>query len=58
MCFCAVLRQAGVALEVQDLPVLQYFFTLMKTLMAPVKSAESNTSVWSVFRAPVRKRHD
>lgn len=24
----------------------------MNTLMAPVKSAESSTSVWSVFRAP------
>lgn len=31
----------------------QYFLTLMKTLMAPVKSAERRTSVWSVFRAPV-----
>lgn len=33
---------------------VQYFFTLMNTLMAPVKSAESSTSVWSVFRAPER----
>lgn len=50
-----MLQQADVAFEVQDLMVLQYFFTLMKTLMAPVKSAESSTSVWSVFRAPVRR---
>lgn len=35
----------------------QYFFTLMNTLMAPVKSAESSTSVWSVLRAPERDKH-
>lgn len=50
-----MLLQAEVALEVQDLRVLQYFFTLMKTLMAPVKSADRSTSVWSVFRAPARE---
>lgn len=48
-----MLLQADVVLEVQDLRVLQYFLTLMKTLMAPVKSADSSTSVWSIFRAPV-----
>lgn len=29
----------------------------MKTLMAPVKSAERRTSVWSVFRAPVGEQN-
>lgn len=33
----------------------QYFLTLTKTLMAPVKSAESKTSEWSVFSAPKEK---
>lgn len=40
-----------------NLSSAQYFFTLMKTLMAPVKSAESRTSVWSVFRAPAKGQH-